>query len=108
MMGFAVDDFGAPVTKGVNAVTCLPRKTAAQLDGTVCFRCGRCVAACPMHLRPLYFFRGERCGDAAMLEHDHVCDCIECGCCAYACPGHLPLVRAIRASKQLVKECAVP
>lgn len=108
MMGFAVDDFGAPVTKGVNAVTCLPRKTAAQLDGTVCFRCGRCVAACPMHLRPLYFFRGERCGDAAMLEHDHVCDCIECGCCAYACPGHLPLVRAIRAGKQLVKECAVP
>lgn len=62
----------------------------------------------PDDLRPLYFFRGERCGDAAMLEHDHVCDCIECGCCAYACPGHLPLVRAIRAGKQLVKECAVP
>lgn len=108
MMGFALEDLGAPVTKGLNAVLCLTADECPDVRATACIRCGRCAEVCPMRLLPLELFRAESCGDLASMTHYHVCDCIECGCCAYVCPAKLPLVRSVRAAKRIVKECDLP
>ena len=103
MMGNAVFDLSVPVIKGTNAVLGLmPAQNRAKEDA-VCIRCGRCVAACPMHLQPLYLYAAERKGETAELERLHITDCIECGCCAYACPGRLQLVQAFKDGKVQVK-----
>ena len=105
MMGVAQSDLDAPVIKSTNAVLCLTEQETQQAGKRpVCIRCGRCVAACPVNLQPLYLYRYEGKGDVENLEKFHALDCMECGCCAYTCPGKLPLVERIRAAKRLVKE----
>ncbi len=103
MMGIAQAGLDAPVLKGTNAILCLSDECRPAAR-PVCIRCGQCVAACPMHLQPLYLYRYEAAGDLAALERLHLTDCIECGCCAYVCPGRLPLVERFRLGKQTLKE----
>ena len=104
MMGRAQSDLAVPVVKATNALLCLlhdPNGTAAN---PVCLRCGKCVAACPVHLQPLYLYRYQAKGDLQELERLHIFDCIECGSCSYICPGKLPLVERFRLGKQTLKE----
>ncbi len=104
MMGVAQSDLAVPVVKATNAILCLSQRENGEISNPVCFRCGKCVEACPMHLQPLYFHRYSATGSVAQLQRYHIFDCIECGCCAYVCPGKLPLVASIRRGKQQVKE----
>lgn len=107
MMGKAQETLSAPVVKATNAVLCLKineKKKRWAEESTACLRCGRCVAACPMHLKPLYIHRFVDSGNPAELTRLHVMDCMECGCCAFSCPAKLPLVESCRAGKKLVKE----
>ena len=104
MMGFAQKDLNAPVIKATNSVLCLLKDLNGAADNPVCIRCGKCVAACPMRLQPLYLYRFEKAGDVKTLERLNVMDCIECGCCAFTCPGKLPLVESFRKGKQLLRE----
>ena len=103
MMGSAVFDLSVPVIKGTNAVLGLMPDQNRAKENPVCIRCGRCVAACPMHLQPLYLYAAERKGEIGELERLHITDCIECGCCAYVCPGRLQLVQAFKDGKVQVK-----
>ena len=103
MMGSAVFDLSVPVIKGTNAVLGLMPNQNLAIENPVCIRCGRCVAACPMHLQPLYLYAAERKGEIGELERLHITDCIECGCCAYVCPGRLQLVQAFKDGKAQVK-----
>ncbi len=103
MMGNAIFDTSVPVIKGTNAVTVLVKAQNKSAENPVCIRCGRCVAACPMLLQPLYMYVNERKGNVQELERLHITDCIECGCCAYVCPGRLQLVQAFKDGKVLVK-----
>ena len=103
MMGNAIFDTGVPVIKGTNAVLGLMPAQNKAAEDPVCIRCGRCVAACPMHLQPLYLYAAERKGNVQELDRLHVTDCIECGCCAYVCPGRLQLVQTFKDGKVLVK-----
>ena len=103
MMGNAIFDTNVPVIKGTNAVLGLMPNQNRAAEDPVCIRCGRCVAACPMHLQPLYLYAAERKGNVAELDRLHVTDCIECGCCAYVCPGRLQLVQTFKDGKVLVK-----
>lgn len=106
MMGNAIFDPRVSVIKGTNAILALCEEPGKAAEQPACIRCGRCVAACPMHLQPIYLYLYERKGDAEALERLHVADCIECGCCAYACPGRHRLVQSIRNAKALVKAAA--
>ena len=106
MMGLSQGDLSIPVMKSTNCVLCLLKDRNAAAENPVCLRCGKCVEVCPMRLQPLYLYRYQRAGNLTELERLHVTDCIECGSCAFTCPGKLPLVEAVRAGKQMMKEAA--
>lgn len=107
MMGVAQPNLDAPVVKFVNCVLCLSQAENAEVENPVCFRCGKCVEVCPMHLQPLYLHRYTKSGSLPLLKRYNIMDCIECGCCAYTCPGKIPLVASIRTGKKLIKEESV-
>ena len=100
MMGLSQTDLSVAVVKATNAVTCLTQQQSGT--GEQCIRCGRCVAACPMHLQPLYLYRFD--DRPRELQRLHLFDCIECGCCSYTCPARLPLTERFRAAKRKMKE----
>lgn len=105
MMGVAQADLEAPVIKGTNALLCLSQSQNGETaQRTACIRCGKCLEACPMRLKPLYMYRYEAVNDLKALERLNLADCMECGSCAYACPAKLPLVERFRAGKKALKE----
>ncbi len=99
MMGFAVGDLAAPVTKGTSGITVMTRADLAAADETSCVRCGRCVDACPMNLLPTRLALAARAGRADLLDRYHIMACMECGSCAWSCPARLPLVQLVRVGK---------
>ena len=104
MMGYAQSDLAVPIVKATNSVLCLLKDQNGAAENPVCLRCGKCVAACPMLLQPLYLYRFEMANDLKELERLNLMDCIECGSCAFTCPGKLPLVERFRKGKQKLKE----
>ncbi|MBR5020882.1 MAG: electron transport complex subunit RsxC [Oscillospiraceae bacterium] len=106
MMGVAQSDLSVPVIKAANSILCLLKDVNGAAENPVCLRCGKCVAACPMRLLPLYMYRYVNVKRISELERLHLIDCMECGSCAFTCPGKLPLVERFRAGKKLLKEAA--
>jgi len=104
MMGYAQSDLAVPVVKATNSILCLLKDQNGAAENPVCLRCGKCVAACPMLLQPLYLYRFEQAGNLKELERLNLMDCIECGSCAFTCPGKLPLVERFRKGKQKLRE----
>ena len=103
MMGKSQPLLDAPILRNNNAVLCLGEEDRVQQEQSLCLRCGKCLAACPMHLQPLYFHRYADTKNLQRLRALHPEDCHECGCCAYVCPGKLSLVETIRAVKGRLK-----
>ena len=64
-----------------------------------CIRCGKCIAACPMHLLPMYMNVYGKQDDLDNSVECGMMDCIECGSCAYVCPARIPLVAQFRLTK---------
>jgi electron transport complex protein RnfC len=99
MMGFALGDLSAPVTKGTSGVTVLTEADVKAAQETACVRCGRCVDVCPLHLVPSRMALAARNKDWDLAKRYHIRACCECGCCSYICPARIPLAQLIRMGK---------
>ncbi len=102
MMGRAVANPEAPVTKGTSGILLIRRKGSVRKTPQSCIKCAKCVGVCPMGLEPYLMYGFARRLRYEELEAAHITDCIECGCCSYTCPAYLPLLDYIRLGKSEV------
>lgn len=99
MMGRAMSNTDAPVTKGTSGVLLMEQAEAKRPTPQVCIKCGKCVDVCPMGLEPYMLYKlGSRLMYPEM-EGYAATDCIECGSCSFTCPATLPLLDYIRLGK---------
>lgn len=99
MMGKALKNLEAPVTKGTSGVLILPTKMADRKKVDTCIRCSKCSMGCPMGLEPWLFYKLGQGSDTDWMEREDIMSCIECGCCSFTCPANLPLLDFIRLGK---------
>ena len=104
MMGMAQYTADIPVGKGTGAMLAFCENEEQTVENPQCIRCGKCVAACPMHLEPLFMYQYASKGMVDELNDAHIMDCMECGACAYACPARMHLTHMFTTGKQLVKD----
>jgi electron transport complex protein RnfC len=104
MMGKAITNLNAGITKGFSSLLQLETKEAKRFAPVNCIRCGKCVDACPMGLEAYLLAplaENSRWEDA---EQASVMSCIECGSCQFICPANRPLLDYIRLSKNKTGE----
>ena len=106
MMGVAQHSLDDPVLKQTNALLAFNERDAEKPKESVCIRCGKCVAACPMSLLPLYINLNVVRGKFEETAKYHVTDCIECACCSYVCPASRNLVQSVRIAKAELRKIA--
>lgn len=99
MMGRAMANLEAPVTKGTSGVLLLPDEQSVRGAEMACISCAKCVEVCPMGLEPYLISKLSKLGLYDRLERERTADCIECGCCSFTCPSNLPLLDYIRLGK---------
>lgn len=99
MMGLSLYDAGQPLLKQNNAILVWDAKSASAPEPSACLRCGRCVRACPMRLRPVDTEKAWARNNDQDLVLSRAQACIECGCCSYVCPAHRPLAQTMRLAK---------
>jgi electron transport complex protein RnfC len=99
MMGFALGELDAPVTKGTSGITVLTGDDIARCAETPCIRCGRCVDTCPLGLVPTKIAMAVRYEDWELARKYFITACCECGCCSYTCPAGIELTQLIRVGK---------
>ena len=104
MMGVAITSDELPILKQNNAILAFDQREAQLRQPTACIRCGRCVAACPMHLMPTKLEQAVERQDVEALQSLDIMTCMECGCCSFSCPAGRRLVQAIRLGKSIVKK----
>lgn len=104
MMGVAITSDELPILKQNNAILAFDQREAQLRQPTACIRCGRCVAACPMHLMPTKLEQAVECQDVEALQSLDIMTCMECGCCSFSCPAGRRLVQAIRLGKNYVRK----
>jgi electron transport complex protein RnfC len=102
MMGKALTDINAHVTKGTSGIILFPEQEAHRRPVHNCIRCGRCAGICPMGLEPylLAVLAGNKKFEDC--EEEKIMDCMECGSCHYICPSGRPLLDQIRIGKSEV------
>ena len=99
MMGRAVSNVDAPVTKGTSGILLMPTEESLRQREGDCIRCAKCVESCPMGLEPYLLSTLTQRHDYESLEEHWIADCIECGCCTFSCPSYLPLLDWVRIGK---------
>lgn len=104
MMGKALNDLNAPVTKGTSGVLLFADKEAHRKRYEACIRCGKCVTVCPMGLEPYLLMNYSEQKMWSDAEKDKIMDCIECGSCSFTCPAYRPLLDFIRLGKSNVNQ----
>ena len=102
MMGVAITSDELPILKQNNAILAFDQREAQLRQPTACIRCGRCVAACPMHLMPTKLEQAVERQDVEALQSLDIMTCMECGCCSFSCLAGRRLVQAIRLGKNYV------
>lgn len=104
MMGQAQWNGEMPVKKSTSSVLLLSKDFSKKpAVPSVCIRCGRCIANCPMHLMPAYIAQFVQHDDMASAEKYGAMSCVECGSCSYNCPGKVEIVQYIRVAKNYIR-----
>ena len=103
MMGFAMYDLSAPITKTSASLLALRKDEVSAKETGPCISCASCVGVCPMQLMPNKLAKLAEKGKAEEFENMFGSYCIECGCCSYVCPAGIPLKQSIKAMKAAVK-----
>lgn len=103
MMGAAIANLDAPVTKGTTGIIVLREQDTKSFEVMPCIRCGHCLEACPVYLNPQLLGQLALKDRDAEMEAHHLWDCMLCGCCSYVCPSHIPLSQLFAASRQALK-----
>ena len=108
MMGIAVYDKAAPVSKNCNAIVAFSKEDSKPPKVNPCIHCGRCVSACPMGLNPTIYAKALNLDDAAeraeRFDDAKINLCIECGSCSFVCPSKRPLVENNKLAKAELRE----
>jgi Na+-translocating ferredoxin:NAD+ oxidoreductase subunit C len=99
MMGKAITNLEAPVTKGTSGIVLLPLVESGRSAIQPCIRCARCTFVCPIGLEPFLLMTISKKYLWEQAESNSVMDCIECGSCSYTCPCSRPLLDYIRLGK---------
>jgi electron transport complex protein RnfC len=99
MMGKAVANLNAYITKGFSSLLQINAKEAKRLEAVNCIRCGKCVDACPMGLEPYFLSPLAENSRWEDTEKEQIMSCIECGSCQFICPANRPLLDYIRLGK---------
>jgi Na+-translocating ferredoxin:NAD+ oxidoreductase subunit C len=102
MMGKALNNLEAPVTKGTSGILLFPQIASSRKPLHNCIRCGKCVTVCCMGLEPFLLAVLAEKNKIENCESDRIMDCIECGSCLYICPSGRPLLDNIRVGKSKV------
>jgi electron transport complex protein RnfC len=102
MMGRAMINADAPVTKGTSGILLLTKEESLRRPMHNCIRCAKCVSACPMGLEPSLLMNLSEYKLWDDAEKNYIVDCIECGSCSYTCPANRPLLDYIRLGKSTV------
>ena len=95
MMGRALANIDAPVTKGTSGIVIMRNRESLRTPASCCIKCAKCVGVCPMGLEPYLLNKLTRLKRFDDLEPLRITDCIECGSCAYT----IPLLDYIRVGK---------
>jgi electron transport complex protein RnfC len=104
MMGFPLNNVDCSTTKAESGLLALTEEEINLLQPTNCISCGRCAAACPMHLMPMYIDFYIQSDDLDAAVKYGAMDCFECGCCSFVCPAKRSLVQSVRLAKQKMRE----
>lgn len=104
MMGKAMVNLDAPVTKGTSSILIMKESEATRAQETNCIRCGKCMEVCPMGLEPYLFSALVNNGKIQEAIGERLMDCIECGCCLFTCPANKPLLDEIRLAKNKFRQ----
>lgn len=102
MMGKALAETGAPVTKGTSGIILFAEEESRRNAPTPCIRCGKCTTVCAMGLEPWYLSALSERSMFEKAEAGKITDCMECGSCSYICPANRPLLDYIRLGKSTV------
>ncbi len=103
MMGFAMYDLSAPITKTSSALLAVKHDDVSNSETTPCINCGKCVSVCPMQLLPNKLSKMSERNLLEDFEKNYGMYCIECGCCSYVCPAKIPLKQSIKSMKAAIK-----
>ncbi|MDP2172978.1 MAG: electron transport complex subunit RsxC [Candidatus Cloacimonadaceae bacterium] len=99
MMGFALPDLAAPMSKGSSGLVLMNDVEARLLEEKNCLHCARCVDVCPMNLLPSVIAAAVKYKNMDMAVDAGLNDCMKCGSCAYVCPAQIRLVQWIDTGK---------
>ncbi len=104
MMGDPVFSLKVCTGKGSSSLLFLSESECESKSASVCIGCGRCVAACPMGLSPVFIERALFDKNYEEAKWYGAESCIGCGCCSYVCPAKRFLVQSVKLAKKTIKE----